>query len=293
MHRVLKTGVRKREVLGSAISAGPLALYLYKTRGGFMIMRRLAVVVVLLSLTVTVSAQTASESAEPEHWQKSVNGYIWVGTGYWGGIANAVFDDRAVLQGGVNLVLQNSKTKLIGKTWFSLSPEKDAASGKRWTGNAQELDLGLEVQRTLANGLVARVGYSHFFITKSAGSDVEMIVMAVSQQVALTDKNTLTGAFEFYQFVPTSSGGPASGRFYLPSVTFSRTSGKWTGSIGLAGAFNSKGVFGFTTEPAIRVTGQLLYKLSKGQTGPDFTYGGVPGSTQRPMRTTFGWSWVF
>ena len=152
---------------------------------------------------------------------------------------------------------------------------------------------GVELQRTLAKGLVVRAGYSHFFITKSAGSDVEMIVLAVSQQVALTDKNTLTGSFEFYQFIPTSSSGPAAGRFYLPSVTFSRSFGKWSGSVGLAGAFNSSGVFGFVAEPAVRVTGQLLFKFPKGQTGPDITYGGVPGSKQRPMRTTFGWSWVF
>lgn len=256
-------------------------------------MRRLfAVMVVLFSSALMAPAQDASASTQSGSWQKSVNGYIWAGTGYWGGIANATFDDRSVLQGGVNVTLQNGKTKIIGKTWFSLSAEKDA-SGKRWTGNAQEFDLGVELQRTLAKGLAVKAGYSHFFITKSAGSDVEMIVLAVSQQVMLTEKNTLVGAFEFYQFVPTSNSGPASGRFYLPSVTFSRVSGKWTGSIGLAGAFNSNGVFGFAAEPAVRVTGQLLYKLPKGQTGPDFTYGGVPGSTQRPMRTTFGWSWVF
>lgn len=258
-----------------------------------MIMRRLfAFMVVVLSLAFTAFAQGVSTSEQPQDWQKSVNGYIWVGTGYWGGIANATFDDRNVLQGGVNFVLQNGKTKLIGKTWFSFSPEKDA-SGKRGTGSAQEFDVGVELQRTLAKGLVVRAGYSHFFITKSAGSDVEMIVLAVSQQVALTDKNTLTGSFEFYQFIPTSSSGPAAGRFYLPSVTFSRSFGKWSGSVGLAGAFNSSGVFGFVAEPAVRVTGQLLFKFPKGQTGPDITYGGVPGSKQRPMRTTFGWSWVF
>lgn len=258
-----------------------------------MIMRRLFVVVVALCSSALVAfAQDASTSQELGGWQKSVSGYVWVGTGYWGGIANTTFDDRNVLQGGVNFVLQNGKTKIIGKAWFSYSPEKDV-NGKRGTGNAQEFDMGLELQRSLTKGLVVRAGYSHFFITKSAGSDVEMIVLAVSQQVMITDKTTLTGSFEFYQFAPTSSNGPAAGRFYLPSVTFSRSSGKWNASIGLAGAFNSSGVFGFAAEPAVRVTGQLLFKLPKGQTGPDFTYGGVPGSKQRPMQTTFGWSWVF
>ncbi len=243
-------------------------------------------------LALSVQAQTVDATdADEVRWQKSVHGFVWAGNRYWESTVNATADERSVLQGGVNIVLQKRQTKVVGKVWLSVSPEK--THGKHWTGNAQELDLGLELQQALAKGLVAKVGYSHFFITKSAGSDVEMVVLAVSKETALTEKNVLVGTFEFYQFLPTSSKGPAGGQFYLPSVAFSRTSGKWNTTAGLAVVRNSNGAFGLRSETAVRFTGQVLYKLHHGQTGPDVTYGGVPQSQQRPMRTTFGWSWVF
>jgi hypothetical protein len=253
--------------------------------------RRLSFVVAVLLL---VSAVVRAQDGVPAKlgWQKSVRGYVWIGSSYYGGIANATFDERAVTQGAVNLLLQKGDTTVVLKTWYSFSVQKDG-KGKRWTGSAQELDLGAEVSRLLADGWRLKVGYSHFFITEDAGSDVEMIVLAVSKEIELTEQNKLVGAFEFYQFFPTSSSGPTAGRFYLPSVAFAHSAGKWVASASVAGAFNSKGVFGFKSESAIRVTGQLLYKLPKGMTGPDFVYGGVPGSKQRPMRFTFGWSWIF
>lgn len=254
-------------------------------------MRKLLLVAIAVSLLpLSIQAQDASQLGSS--WQPSANGYIWVGTRYFGGIANTSFDERKVLQGGLNIAWQKRGTKVVVKTWWSLSPEKDG-TGKQWTGNAQEFDLGAEVAQSLGQGWTVKAGYSHFFITKSAGSDVEMIVLAVSKDILRTEHGQLAGRFEFYQFLPTSSKGPASGRFYMPSVEYAHTRGKWTAAAGLAGAFNTSGVFGFKAEPAVKITGQLLYALPKGKTGPDFTYGGVPGSHERPMRFTVGWSWIF
>lgn len=252
----------------------------------------------LLSLLLTALlssvcvAQNINEATKPA-WQKSVNGYVWVGSCYWASIVMKCFDDRHVVQGGVNLVLQKRGTSISAKTWFSLSPEQNAA-GKRWTGDAQEFDLGGEVAQAFARGWMLKAGYSHFFITKSAGSDVEMILLAVSKEIPLTEKNKLVGAFEFYQFVPTSAKGPAAGRFYLPSIMFIHSTGNWTASAGITAAFNSAGVFGFKSEPAMRVNAQLLYKLPNGmKVGPDFVYGGAPGSSQRGMVGAAGVSLVF
>lgn len=241
-------------------------------------------------LACLVAAQDSAQS--DNGWKTSVNGYVWVGTRYYGGIANASFDERSVLQGGVNFVLLKKNTSVVIKTWYSLSPEQDGA-GKRWTGNAQEFDLGADVVQELGHGFTVKAGYSHFFITKEAGSDVEMLALVLTKAAALTEHGKLVGSFEFYQFFPSSSKGPAAGRFYMPSVSYVYTRGKWSVSGAVAGAFNSGGVFGFKAEPAIKVTVQTLYKLSKGATGPDVTYGGVPGSKERPMGTTVGWSWVF
>ncbi len=249
----------------------------------------LLLAVLLSSICVAQNINEATKAA----WQKSANGYVWVGTCYWANIVMKCFDDRQVVQGGVNLVLQKKGTSVSVKTWFSLTPDKNSV-GKRWTGDAQEFDLGGEIAQVFAHGWAMKAGYSHFFITKSAGSDVEMVLFAVSKQTLLTEKNKLVGAFEFYQFIPTSTKGPAAGRFYLPSITFIRTTGNWTTSAGITAAFNSAGVFGFKAESAMRVNGQLLYTLPNGvKIGPDFVYGGAPGSSERRMAGAVGLLLVF
>lgn len=256
-------------------------------------MQKLLLSVILVTVMALVGMAQSIDQATQAAWQKSTNGYIWVGTCYWANIVMKCFDDRRVVQGGVNLVLQKRGTSISGKAWFSLSSEQDV-TGKRWAGNAQEFDLGAEIAQALAHGWTLKAGYSHFFITKSAGSDVEMILFAVSKETLLTEKNKLVGAFEFYQFFPTSAKGPAAGRFYLPSITFVRNVGNWTASAGIAAAFNSAGVFGFKSEPAMRVSGQLLYKLPNGmKIGPDFVIGGAPGSAERRMAGAVGLSLVF
>ena len=256
-------------------------------------MQKLLLSVVLVAVVSLVGKAQTIDQATKVAWQKSVNGYVWVGSCYWAPIVMKCFDDRHVAQGGINLVLQKKGTSVSLKTWFSLSPEQNV-TGKRWTGDAQEFDLGGEIAQILAHGWTLKAGYSHFFITKSAGSDVEMILFAVSKEITLTEKNKLVGAFEFYQFFPTSAKGPAAGRFYLPSITFIRNVGNWTASASIVAAFNSAGVFGFTSEPAMRVTGQVLYRLPNGmKIGPDFVYGGAPGSTERRMTGAMGVSLVF
>lgn len=255
--------------------------------------RMLLIAMVVLALAGIASAQDAATPVKPEGWQKSVNGYVWVGTRYWGGIANASFDEREVLQGGVNLVLQKGSTQVVLKTWTSLSPQA-AADGRHWTGNAQELDLGVDLVRLLPRGWSLKAGYSHFFITKSAGSDVEMLVFSVSKATSFTEKDKFLVGIDAYQFIPTSRRGPAAGRFLMPSVAYKRMLGrKWIVGCTVATGFNSAGVFGLKSEPTLRIDGQLLYKLPKGVTGPMVTVGGAPASQQRPMRTTFGWTWAF
>lgn len=256
-------------------------------------LRMLMAVMVVLALAGLASAQDAAAPAQASGWQKSANGYVWVGSRYWGGIANASFDEREVVQGGVNLTLQKGSTQVVLKTWASLSSQTDA-DGRRWTGNAQEFDLGVDVVRQLPRGWRVKAGYSHFFLTKSAGSDVEMLVISVSKAISLKEKDKLVVGVDTYQFVPTSSQGPAAGRFLMPSVAYTRTLGsKWTAGATLAAGFNSAGAFGLQPEPTLRLDGQLLYKLPKGVTGPTVTVGGAPGSTQRSIRTTFGWMWAF
>ncbi len=254
-------------------------------------MRKISFVAVLAALAAVTALAQGSASPAGE-WQKSANGFVWTGTRYWESVVNGSADEREVIQGGYNQVFQKNSFRLIGKVWFSISPEKDAR-GQYWTGNAQEFDLGLEIQKGLPRGWQIRAGYSHNFLTESAGSDVEMILLAVSKEVVLTEKNKLVGAFEFYQFLPTSKKGPAGGKFYVSSVTFSRTAGKWNTNMGIATVFNSKGAFGLVSEQALRITGQVLYKLPKMAIGPDFTYGGVPHSSQRQPKTTFGFGFYF
>ncbi len=285
MHGVLKTGERKREVQGLAILARPLALHLRKTTGGSMNKVFSIGVLVALFVLPVFAQETAS-------WDTSVHGYVWVGSRYWGGIANAEFDSRPVAQGGVNVVLQKRGTQVVLKTWFSGSTARNAA-GERFTGNAQEFDLGVDLVQKLGHGWAAKVGYSHFFITKSAGSDVEMLVVTITKDVVVTERHQITTGMEFYDFVPTHKTGPAGGQFYLPNIAYSFVLGKVVLNTGAAVAFNSNGAFGLRSERTVRVTAQLLWKLPKGSTGPDVTYGGSFNSKQRPMRTTVGWSWIF